>query len=578
MEALEQALALMPTGPSRQRARALTSLAQHLMLAGRFAQSEHVARDARELAREAGPEALRDLGHATCTLGVDAAYLGELDHGLALLGEAAETARLAGRLDDLMRVGLNRTTLLDLDSRRDEALAVVTESIRDAEAGGLAGTYGSFLWGNAADILFQLGRWEASERACRAGMEWQPAGVEWFSPTMYLGLVLVESRADDEAARLVGQTRLQLETVPAGEWTAVVQRAAVSLALWHHDYADAVAAADRGWERVLQTNEPVQIALAASTSLEAAAAATEEGRVRHDWALVAAAGALADRVLPEAERRVAGSPLSAQLGARIEADLHLEMARAHRARVRGRPSAEAWAGLADAWMGRPMPYLAAKAHWWQALALLHASGDRDLVREAVHQAWDIAAALPAGPLQAELMDLAARARLPLPDGVPGWRIAIRVEAEPVAVGPGRADAGPPPVGNVVEKMPEVAPGTPPRPMVAVPMAIAPVVPQSALGKAIGASLLAAPQPSGTTVYGLSPREMEVLAVICEGRTDREIAERLFISERTVHVHVRRVLAKLGVSSRTQAATMALRQGLVAPGDPAGAPRTTAKQS
>ena len=57
--------------------------------------------------------------------------------------------------------------------------------------------------------------------------------------------------------------------------------------------------------------------------------------------------------------------------------------------------------------------------------------------------------------------------------------------------------------------------------------------------------------------------MEVLAVICEGRTDREIAERLFISERTVHVHVRRVLAKLGVSSRTQAATMALRQGLVA---------------
>jgi DNA-binding NarL/FixJ family response regulator len=62
--------------------------------------------------------------------------------------------------------------------------------------------------------------------------------------------------------------------------------------------------------------------------------------------------------------------------------------------------------------------------------------------------------------------------------------------------------------------------------------------------------------------GLSPREMDVLRSIAEGRTDREIAERLFISERTVHVHVRHVLAKLGVSSRTQAAAVALREGLV----------------
>ena len=552
--AMEHGLSLMPPGPSRPRAHALASLAQHLMLAGRFAQSEPLAREARQTARQVGPEALRELGHATCTLGVDAAYLGELDRGLMLLGEAADTARRAGRLDDLMRVGLNRTTLLDLDSRRDEALAVVTESIRDAEAGGLAGTYGSFLWGNAADILFQLGRWEESERACRAGMEWQPAGVAWFSPTMYLGLVLVESRADDEAARLVGQTRLQLETVPAGEWTAVVQRAAVSLALWHHDHADAVAVADRAWERVLQTIEPVQIALAASTSLEAAAAATEEGRIRHDWPLVAAAGALVDRVLPEAERRVAVSPLSPQLGARVEADLHLDMARAHRARVRGRPSAEAWARLAEAWAERPMPYLAAKARWWQALALLHDGSDRDAARDALHESWRIAVALPAGPLQAELADLAARARLPLADGMPAWRTAIRIEREPVAMGPGRSPDG---------QGPQVVPGQPTRHRLAIPVAAEVVAPRTAVGKAIGERLLAAPQPAGTTIFGLSPREMEVLTVICEGRTDREIAERLFISERTVHVHVRRVLAKLGVSSRTQAATMALRQGLVA---------------
>ena len=135
-----------------------------------------------------------------------------------------------------MRAALNRTTLLDLDARREQALEVVTVGIRDAEAGGLGRTYGSFLRGNAADILYQLGRWAESEAECRAGMEWQPTGVAWFSPTLYLGLVLVESRADDEAEDLVGQTLLQLDTVPAGQWTALVQRAAVSFALWHGDH------------------------------------------------------------------------------------------------------------------------------------------------------------------------------------------------------------------------------------------------------------------------------------------------------------------------------------------------------
>jgi len=58
----------------------------------------------------------------------------------------------------------------------------------------------------------------------------------------------------------------------------------------------------------------------------------------------------------------------------------------------------------------------------------------------------------------------------------------------------------------------------------------------------------------------------VLLILAEGRTDREIAERLFISQRTVHIHVRRVLSKLGASSRTQAASIAWRAGIV-PGTP-----------
>ncbi len=76
----------------------------------------------------------------------------------------------------------------------------------------------------------------------------------------------------------------------------------------------------------------------------------------------------------------------------------------------------------------------------------------------------------------------------------------------------------------------------------------------------------APAPPAVSRFGLSPRENAVLLVLAEGRTNREIAERLFISERTVAVHVRRILAKLGVSGRVEAAGVAIRLGLV-PDDP-----------
>jgi len=61
--------------------------------------------------------------------------------------------------------------------------------------------------------------------------------------------------------------------------------------------------------------------------------------------------------------------------------------------------------------------------------------------------------------------------------------------------------------------------------------------------------------------GLTPREQEVLALLSEGLPDREISERLFISERTVHHHVSAVLSKIGVSSRTAAAREAAKMGI-----------------
>ena len=55
-------------------------------------------------------------------------------------------------------------------------------------------------------------------------------------------------------------------------------------------------------------------------------------------------------------------------------------------------------------------------------------------------------------------------------------------------------------------------------------------------------------------FGLTARELTVLLLVAEGHTNREIGESLFISEKTASVHVSRILAKLGVRSRVEAAT------------------------
>jgi two-component system, NarL family, response regulator LiaR len=68
-------------------------------------------------------------------------------------------------------------------------------------------------------------------------------------------------------------------------------------------------------------------------------------------------------------------------------------------------------------------------------------------------------------------------------------------------------------------------------------------------------------PSGEVAV-LSPRELDVLRLIAEGLSNKEIAEKLEISLSTVKTHIEEILARLKVSDRTQAAVKAVRQGLL----------------
>ena len=63
---------------------------------------------------------------------------------------------------------------------------------------------------------------------------------------------------------------------------------------------------------------------------------------------------------------------------------------------------------------------------------------------------------------------------------------------------------------------------------------------------------------------LTAREKEVLVLIAEGRSNKDIAEHLVISERTARTHVSHLLTKMGLTSRTQAALLAVKEGLVQP--------------
>ena len=92
-----------------------------------------------------------------------------------------------------------------------------------------------------------------------------------------------------------------------------------------------------------------------------------------------------------------------------------------------------------------------------------------------------------------------------------------------------------------------------------------------LARQLMASLSPSPKASPDPFDELSQREVQVLRLVGDGYSNRDIADQLIISERTARTHVSNLLRKLGVTSRTQAALLAVREGLVAQPPPAQRP-------
>ncbi|HWD68828.1 MAG TPA: AAA family ATPase [Solirubrobacteraceae bacterium] len=164
------------------------------------------------------------------------------------------------------------------------------------------------------------------------------------------------------------------------------------------------------------------------------------------------------------------------------------------ARARGEHAPALWQRAAESWEALERPYCAATASWRQAEALV-GTDDRSAASAVAASALEVAERLGAGWLTDELHGLRARARL---------EVAVAAPAGAEAPEAGDDDAN--------EELP----------------------------------------------FGLTPRELQVLTLIAEGATNRQIGTALFMAEKTASVHVSRILTKLGVRSRTQAAAMAHR--------------------
>ncbi len=559
LAAFERAVDLVPATQSPERAGVLAALAQMRMIDGSFDRAEQLAREAIRMATDLGPAGDAVRLHATTTLGVTLGWGDEPEAGVALLREAQAMAETRGDLDELFRVYANLTTVLDLVGRRGEAVEVANAGVEASRREGLEAVFGNFLRANASDSLYLLGRWAESSAISATALEWSPGGAI-ARPIDSLAIVEIETNAGEAAGRQLGQILIGLDTVSDAQHAVPIYRAAASLALWQGDHADAGRAAARGWELVKDTGDWSLIAKMAATVAEVDSAAASDASTRRDLAALASIRSRSRDVVAAARKAVERSGVGPTIGSRREADAWLAQAGAHRERLEGHDDPATWKRLAAAWAALANPYELAKARWHEAEAIL-GSGEgrpaRARARPALEEAARLAVELGARPLLREVSQLAGRAMIRLP-GVEDAPLEP-VDATAATVGGNGHDAG---------ALVAVGPGTD-------GMEAGPTTTR-------GDATAAGPDGDGATedrrspvvrgvvgdasaarkdTFGLSRREREVLALIAEGRTNREIGERLFISQKTVGVHVGNILAKLGVSGRVEAAAVAIRLGL-----------------
>ncbi|HEX6417419.1 MAG TPA: LuxR C-terminal-related transcriptional regulator, partial [Acidimicrobiales bacterium] len=468
-------------------------------------------------------------------------------HALVRVGRSAEAGpraeeaiALARAVDDLADEGQARHVLglvLATEGRTDDAIARLHEAGQiAARLGDLAEVAGAYvhLWrtlveaGRGDDLvelilafgsgsadggapslagsigaaaLHQLGRWDEAERLLgdpRRAADVR--GLTGVARTLVAGALAVDRGDHDQARDALEVARCWCHQVGDGRLNGLLHRALAELAVWQGRWDDARHEVATGLELLVHTGDPELAARIAAVGVRAEAErAVATARTGGRAGRPGENSALA-RELVDRLAALAATGHLRNAPPVTETVAALRTGEADLARLAGAPDPGRWRDAVDAWEAIGFPYAAACARLGLAEAAL-ATGDDEGGAAALRAAWSTAHRLGARPLAGALERLARRARVSL--AAPG------VEA------PAPGGAGPTGTGVV----------------------------QGRDG-------------------GLTPREREVLALVAEGQTNRQIGERLFISQKTASVHVSRLLAKLGASTRGEAAAIARRTGLL----------------
>ena len=490
-------------GPSPELAAALAAQARHELVLDHNARAVPLSRRAREIA--VAVDAVPEEALAAATLGASLCYLGSFDEGLATLSYAVPALEAAQRPYDAARALL---TLVWAQFHGGDPLTGRASAERASAAlrdGGGPRDVAARLEAAALEMAVASGHWDHLDEALAVldGPGVDDPGVEVGSVE---GAVLRSVRGELALRRGRWAEAESSYSAVLGHWERLGLRPydagslsrLAEIASLRGDLPAARAFVEEGLEAVEAADTWVASLGYARAGLAVEAVAARGGRAI-DQDQVA-------RLVTLLERGQRGAPEGTVAAA------ELAEARAQLTRITGRDDPEAWGRAVTAWSTVGFP-------WWRASALLRRAealvSERGARAEAATLVADVLATtelLGATALAADAHDLARRAGLVVQ---PAQALPVDPTDEP-----GRGSA-------------------------------ARSVPQQR-------SPSGGPDRDSDPLESLTSREREVVTLLAAGASNRRIAQQLFISEKTASVHVSHILAKLGVSSRLEAAAVAHR--------------------
>ncbi|MGI8713890.1 MAG: helix-turn-helix transcriptional regulator [Solirubrobacteraceae bacterium] len=447
-------------------------------------------------------------------------YQRAIEGGESALAAAVAAGDRLAECDLLNTLGMTRFALQEVEEGVGLLRRAIQIAIEDEDFDSLASAYS-----NLAEVLGLAGRTEEAVRTAEEGMAALPRRHSLTRDWLRVTLAELSFDAGDWTAARDHLARTPTHTI--GRIRLFQQMREAELELGVGDEAAAEERLDSVSDLVQVSAEPQWIGLYSSLRAELHARRGELDAARHyaelgldrielctdDAIRIARLSAAAVQVESDRAQRARDLKETGALRdalararmhmARLEAAVQaggvverarLAQAKAEMGRARGRGSGREWARAAEAWEVVHRPYHVARARWREAECEISA-GHRDSATAAASAAVVGARALGARWLIDEITGLAGRARLELG----GARGADRAAGGAVAVPDGPLDP-----------------------------------------------------------FGLTPRERQVLSLLAQGATNRQIGASLYMAEKTASVHVSRILAKLDVQGRTEAAAVAHR--------------------